>query len=111
MVAMSLDISELEKMIEELEVSEQHQSNCMLQLSLMVARLALSQISEDFKDDASQTMLELIRAKRKSAPVVTHTRFNPEHRKPWVADVHTSPMPPMPSALSVNSKFGGGGLS
>ena len=72
---MALDISELEAMIDDLQASEQHQSNCMLQHALTVARLALAPMSEDVRDQASQTMLELIRAKRKSHPVVAPNRF------------------------------------
>ncbi len=58
---MSLDISDLESMIEGLEACEQHQSNCLFQLSLMTARLALSPLSEGNKDQASQALLEFIR--------------------------------------------------
>ena len=103
---MGLSISDLENMIDDLQASEQQQSNCMLQLSLMVARVALSPLSEEFKDHASQTMLELVRAKRKSAPLVPHPRFDPEKRKPWISDVHTSAVPHIHSALPVSAKFG-----
>ena len=78
---MALDLIDIENMIDDLQASEQEQSNCMLQLSLIVARLALSPMSEDYRDHASQTMLELIRAKRKSSPVVSHPRFSFNHGK------------------------------
>ena len=72
---MASDIVDIETMIDVLQASEQGQSNSMLQASLEVARLALSPMSEDYRDHACHDMLELIRAKRKSAPVVSPTRF------------------------------------
>ena len=108
--AMGINIIDLENMIDDLQASELQQSNCMLQLSLMVARLALSSTCEDYKDYASQIMLELVRAKRQDAAVVTHPRFDPEQRKPWITDVHTLPMSQMPSPTPVSAKFGSGGL-
>ena len=108
---MGLDIIDLENMIDDLQASEQEQSNCMFQLSLMVARLALSPLSEIYKDEVSQALLEFVRAKRKSAPVVTFSRIGPDQRKPLIVDVHTSPVPQVPSTIPVSAKFGSGGLS
>ena len=108
---MAKDVIDLEILIEDLLASEEQQSNCMLHLSLMVARLALSSVSEDFKDHASQIMLELVRAKRQDAPVIKHSRFDPEQRKPWIVDVHSSPVSQMPSPTPVSALFGSGGLS
>lgn len=107
---MGLDINDLENMIDDLQASEHQQSNCMLQLALMVARLALSSTCEEYNDHASQTMLELVRAKRRDSPVVTHSRFDPEQRKPWIVDVHTPPMPQTASASTVSARFRSGGL-
>ncbi len=107
---MGLDTIDLENMIDDLQGSEQQQSNCMFQLALMAARIAISTVSEEFKDQAAQTMLELVRAKRKSAPVVTHPRFAPEQRKPWLVDAHSSPILQVPLATPVSVKFGSGGL-
>ena len=108
---MGLSISDLENMIDDLQASDQQQGNCMFQLSLMVARLALSPVSEGYKDEASQTLLELVREKRKSAPVVSHPRFVPEQRKPWLVDAQSSPVPQVPSGLPVSAKCGSGGLN
>ena len=60
------DVIDLEVMIEDLLASEHQQSNCMFQLSLMLARMALEPGSENFKDEMAQTLLGLIRAKPKS---------------------------------------------
>ena len=106
---MGLKTSILEDMIDDLQASDQQQGNCMFQLSLMVARLALSPVSEVYKDEVSQALLELVRAKRKSAPVVTPSRFAPEQRKPWVVDSQVSALPQMPQTHSVSAKFGSGG--
>ncbi len=108
---MGLNVSDLENIIDDLQASEQQQGNCMFQLSLMVARLALSPVSEEYKDQASQTLIELVREKRKSAPVVAHPRFVAEQRKPWLVDAQSSPVPSMPLGLPVSAKCGSGGLS
>ena len=108
---MGLEISVLESMIDDLQASEQQQANCMFQLSLMVAKLALSPVSEGYKDEASQTLLELVRAKRKGAPVVAHPRLVPEQRKPWLVEAQTVSVPQVPSALPVSAKSGSGGLN
>ena len=73
---MAMDIVDLESMIDDLQASEQHQSNGMLQNALTVARLALIPMSEDDRDEVCQTMLELIRAKRRHAPIVSFPRHS-----------------------------------
>ena len=109
---MSLDLIDLENMIDDLQASEREQSNCMFQLALIAARLALSPISEAYKDEAAQTLLELVRAKRKSSPVVvSHSRFGSDQRKPLIVEAQTSTLPQVPLAMPVSAKFGSGGLN
>ena len=45
---------------------EDVQSNCMFQLALMLARIAVESGAESYKDETAQTMLGLIRGKPKS---------------------------------------------
>ena len=45
---------------------EASESNCMLQIALMLARIALEPCSELYKEEATHAMLNLIRAKPKS---------------------------------------------
>ena len=42
------------------------QSNCMFQLALMLARIAIEPCADSYKDEAAQALMELIRAKPKS---------------------------------------------
>ena len=42
------------------------QSNCMFQLALMVARIAVETCTEPYKEEAAQALMGLIRAKPKS---------------------------------------------
>ena len=49
-----------------LAANDATQSNCMFQLALMLARIAVEHVSEGFKDDTAQALLTLIRAKPKS---------------------------------------------
>ena len=63
------DVIDMEIMLDDLAASEQHQSNCMFQLSLMLARIALEPVSEDYKDQMAQALLGLIRSKPKSSIV------------------------------------------
>ncbi len=107
---MGLDISDLENMIDDLQATEREQSNCMFQLALMVARLAISPVSEAYKDEAAQVMLGLVRAKRKRSPLITQPRLVPEKRKPWLLDAQTLALPPVTSVMPVSVKFGSGGL-
>lgn len=64
-----LDVVDIEIGLDDLLASEQQQSNCMFQLSIMLARIAVEPVSEDFKDQAAQTLLGLIRSKPKSSIV------------------------------------------
>ena len=63
------DVIDMEIMLDDLTASEQQQSNCMFQLSLMLARIALERVSEDYKDQMAQALLGLIRSKPKSSIV------------------------------------------
>ena len=63
------DVIDLEIMLDDLLASEQQQSNCMFQLSLMLARIALEPVSENYKDEMTQAILELIRTTPKSSVV------------------------------------------
>ncbi len=60
-----LDIVDLDIMLDDLLGSDHQQSNCMFQLALMLARIALSPVSEDFKDQAAHALLDLVRTKRR----------------------------------------------
>ncbi len=53
-------------MLDELVAAEPVQSNCMFQLSLMLARIAIEPCSETYKEETAQALLALIRAKPKS---------------------------------------------
>ena len=64
-----LDVVDVEIMLEELLAMEQQQSNCMFQLSVMLARIALEPTSENYKDEMAQALLCLIRSKPKSSIV------------------------------------------
>ena len=44
------DVIDLEMMLDELIGAEQQQSNCMFQLALMLARIALEPVSEGYKE-------------------------------------------------------------
>ena len=46
--------------------AERVQSNCMFQLAVMMARIALEPCSEAYKEDMAQALMGLIRAKPKS---------------------------------------------
>ena len=45
---------------------EAMQPNCMFQLALMVARIAIEPGPETFKEECAQALLEVVRAKPKS---------------------------------------------
>ena len=53
-------------LLDELAGREDVQSNCMFQLALMLARVAVEPCAEAYKDETAQKMLGLIRAKPKS---------------------------------------------
>ena len=61
-----VDIMDVETMLDNIIASDQQQSNCMFQLSVMLARIALEPVSENYKDDMAQALLGLIRTKPKS---------------------------------------------
>ena len=63
------DIIDVEIMLGDLLASEQQQSNCMFQLSLMLARIAIEPVCENYKDQMAQSMLSLLRSKPKSSVV------------------------------------------
>ena len=53
-------------MLDRLGAREDVQSNCMFQLALMLARIAVEPGAEAYKDEAAQKMLGLIRDKPKT---------------------------------------------
>ncbi len=62
----SVMLAEVEATLDVLAANDAMQSNCMFQLALMLARIAVEPLSESFKDDTAQALLALIRAKPKS---------------------------------------------
>ena len=52
--------------LDELASHQGIQSNCMFQLALIVARIAVEPCTEKYKEEAAQTLMELIRAKPKN---------------------------------------------
>ena len=63
------DVIDLEIMLDDLVAAEHQQSNCMFQLALMLARIALEPVSEYYKDEMAQALLGLIRSKPRSSVV------------------------------------------
>lgn len=59
-------LADVEATLDTLAGNDATQSNCMFQLALMLARIAVEPVSEGFKDDTAQALLALIRAKPKS---------------------------------------------
>ena len=59
-------LADVEATLDTLAANDATQSNCMFQLALMLARIAVEPVSEGFKDDTAQALLTLIRAKPKS---------------------------------------------
>lgn len=68
------------------------QSNCMFQLALMLARIAIEPCAEAYKDETAQAMMGLIRTKPKSNVVrLFKTSINPVDATPnKLSIVHTS---------------------
>ena len=67
MIPMNLIVSEdVSDLLDRLAAAEPHQSNCMFQLALMVARIAVEPCSEAYKEEAAQALMGLVRAKPKS---------------------------------------------
>jgi hypothetical protein len=62
------------RLLDELVACDSVQSNCMFQLSLMLARVALEPCSDAYKEETAQALLGLIRNKPKSN-VVSMIRF------------------------------------
>lgn len=58
--------SELITTLDQLVVADEVQANCMFQLAIMLARIALEPASEIYKEDTAQSLLALIRSKPKS---------------------------------------------
>ncbi len=65
---LNLPVPELELIatLDELVAAEDMQANCMFQLAIMLARIALEPASELYKEDTAQSLLALIRNKPKS---------------------------------------------
>ena len=59
-------VPDVETVLDTLAANDATQSNCMFQLALMLARIAVEPLSESFKDDTAQALLALIRRKPKS---------------------------------------------
>ena len=59
-------VTDVEAILDTLTANDATQSNCMFQLALMLARIAVEPLSEGFKDDTAQALLALIRRKPKS---------------------------------------------
>ena len=58
--------TEIGDALDRLAASATTQSNCMFQLALMVARIAVEPCAESYKEEAAQALMSLIRAKPKS---------------------------------------------
>ena len=63
------DLVGIEIMLDELAAGDQEQSNCMFQLAIMLARIAIEPCGDRYRDDAAQAMLALIRQKPKTSVV------------------------------------------
>lgn len=57
---------EIREALDRLAASAATQSNCMFQLALMLARIAVEPCAESYKEDSAQAMMGIIRAKPKS---------------------------------------------
>ena len=58
--------TEIGDALDRLAASATTQSNCMFQLALMGARIAVEPCAESYKEEAAQALMGLIRAKPKS---------------------------------------------
>ena len=58
--------SELIATLDELVAVEDMQANCMFQLAIMLARIAIEPAPEHYKDETAQSLFALIRNKPKS---------------------------------------------
>lgn len=59
----------VEAMLDRLAAAELHQSNCMFQLAVMLARIATESCDEAYKEDVAQALLGLIRGKPRGSVV------------------------------------------
>ena len=59
-------VTDVETILDTLTANDATQSNCMFQLALMLARIAVEPGAEAYKDETAQAMLGLIRDKPKS---------------------------------------------
>lgn len=57
--------TDVDALLEKLVLTDAVQSNCLFQLALMLARIALEPCSETYKAKAAQAVIDLIRAKPK----------------------------------------------
>ena len=57
---------EIATSLDSLASAEEVQSNCLFQLAVMMARIALEPCSEIYKEEVAQTLMGLIRTKPKS---------------------------------------------
>ena len=69
-------------LLDQLAAAEAMQSNCMFQLALMLARIAVEPCAESYKDETAQAMMGLIRAKPKSNVVRLFGTVPPAERSP-----------------------------
>ena len=60
-----LQETDLIAMLDELVAAEDVQANCMFQLAIMLARISIEPAPENYKDEAAQSLLGLIRSKPK----------------------------------------------
>ena len=69
--------SELIATLDDLVATDEVQANCMFQLAIILARIALEPASEIYKEDTAQSLLALIRSKPKSnvVPALRPRRF------------------------------------
>ena len=58
--------SEIIAALDALVAGDEVQANCMFQLAIILARIALEPASELYKEDTAQSLLALIRSKPKS---------------------------------------------
>ncbi len=91
--------TETEALLDRLASVSSVQSNCMFQLALMLARIAIEPCAEAYKDETAQALMGLIRLKPKSNVVrLFKTSLNPVDATPNKLSVVTSPEEPASQA-------------
>ena len=60
------DAGDVGLLLDQLTAVEAVESNCMFQLALMLARIAVEPCAEAYKEEAAQALMGLVRAKPKS---------------------------------------------